>query len=424
MVTETLRWIRSRWRSPVARNVSRTFGTRAGVMAIGLVISVVTSRVLGPAGRGAYASAVAVGAFAVAFGNLGLHNANTYLVAGHRERLGPLLGNTLAIGLGWGGLLGIVVYVAATVVAPNSLGIRDLAGWVALMVPAMLLFMLLENLAMGIERFDIFNRVEFSNTALNLIVTLVAVGLAVLTPAFVIGSSVVLWLVVAGMLFLLLARIARPRLSVALLREAMSYGWRPYVLSIASYSVTRMDLIVVNGRLGEAAAGEYSVALTLISIFNTFPAIVGMVLFPRLGNTSSLRDRWRLTWQAAGILTGGLVVAAGVAALLSRPAIALVYGPAFLDAAVPFRWLLIGAVLMGIHVVIVQYLNSVGCPWPVAVLWVVAALLNWWLNVTLVPRFGLVGGGWASIGTYGFAALGIGVIAWKYRPSTYREVLQ
>ncbi len=92
------------------RNVLETYGTRVLVVAVSLATAVVIARVLGPAGRGMYAVAVAVGAIGAQFGNLGLHASNTYYVSKDRALLPALIGNTLA-----------VVFAAGVVTAASEL---------------------------------------------------------------------------------------------------------------------------------------------------------------------------------------------------------------------------------------------------------------------------------------------------------------
>src|SRR5260370_22178301 len=98
-------------KSGLFRNVLETYGTRVLLIAVGLATTVLVSRVLGPMGRGLFAVAVVIGAIGVQFGNLGLHASNTYYVAKDRDLLPALIGNTLVISFGIGGLGALVCWV-------------------------------------------------------------------------------------------------------------------------------------------------------------------------------------------------------------------------------------------------------------------------------------------------------------------------
>jgi len=89
------------WRAAMGtelrRNVVETYGTRLFVVTLTFATAVVIARDLGPAGRGFYAVAIAVGAIGVQLSNLGLHLSNTYHVAKNQALLPALIGNTLAV---------------------------------------------------------------------------------------------------------------------------------------------------------------------------------------------------------------------------------------------------------------------------------------------------------------------------------------
>src|ERR1700739_153197 len=101
-------------RPTIWQSIVETYVTRILLIAIGLAITVVVSRTLGPSGRGLFAVATAIAAIGVQFGNFGLHASNTYCVAKDRELLPVLIGNTLIVSLGIGGMAALLAWVLAT----------------------------------------------------------------------------------------------------------------------------------------------------------------------------------------------------------------------------------------------------------------------------------------------------------------------
>src|SRR5215469_11623696 len=81
------------------RQVAGTYATQISALVLGLLVSIAVARSLGPAGRGEYAVAMAIGTLGVQFGNLGLHASNTFQVATDRRHLPVLLANSLATSL-------------------------------------------------------------------------------------------------------------------------------------------------------------------------------------------------------------------------------------------------------------------------------------------------------------------------------------
>jgi len=91
-------------RSDFFRKAAETYLVRMTVIGLGVGISVMVARTLGPEGRGLYAVAASLGAIGVQFGNLGLHSSNIYHVSRDPKILPGLSANSLLVGLLVGGL--------------------------------------------------------------------------------------------------------------------------------------------------------------------------------------------------------------------------------------------------------------------------------------------------------------------------------
>src|SRR5207248_10742366 len=100
-------------RPTIWRSIVETYTTRILLIAIGFAMTVIISRTLGPSGRGLFAVAAAIGAIGIQFGNLGLHASNTYYVAKDRELLPVLIGNTLVVSFGIGGIGAVLGWILA-----------------------------------------------------------------------------------------------------------------------------------------------------------------------------------------------------------------------------------------------------------------------------------------------------------------------
>src|SRR4051794_26850023 len=103
-------WIRD-YRE-LAWQVGESLITRSLLFGMGMVISIVTVRLLGTTGRGLIAVAATIGLLGAQFGHLGLHAAHTYYLAQDRRLLPSVFGNSLLVAAVCGGgtalLAGIV----------------------------------------------------------------------------------------------------------------------------------------------------------------------------------------------------------------------------------------------------------------------------------------------------------------------------
>ncbi len=92
-----------------------TYLSRVSTVVLSLVPAVLAARLLGPEGRGYIATGTILVALCSEIGGLGLPSANTYFVARQRNLLAALLGNSLLLGFGVGGLVSLFALLACSV---------------------------------------------------------------------------------------------------------------------------------------------------------------------------------------------------------------------------------------------------------------------------------------------------------------------
>ncbi len=388
-------------RSDLARKVGETYATQIVVMALTLVTTTISARLLGPAGRGLYAVAATIGAIGVQFGNVGLHASNTYFVAKDRQLLPTLLGNSLvnSIVIGGGGaLLATLVFLFLPQLAPLH---GTLLALGLIWVPLGLAYLLMQNLLLGIHDIRAFNKVELAGKALALLLvgTLAAARLPNVVAVF--GATMAALVLSLTWAFRRLRHAGgAPTTSWALFRNNLRVGVRAYLVSVLGYLVLRIDLLMVQYMLGAKESGYYSIASTMADYFVLFPMVVGAIVFPKLSANSDPIQKLRTMKKTTAATAALLMPLAGMAWLFARPFVALMFGAAFLPAAQAFVWLLPGVVLLGVETVAVQYLNSYGYPVSVIAIWFLSVALNIALNFWAIPAYGIVGASAVSSITY------------------------
>jgi O-antigen/teichoic acid export membrane protein len=383
--------------------VAATFATRIVLLALALVSSVLVARALGPEGRGHFAVAGTLAAIGIQLGNLGLHAFNSYAVARDRTLLAPLLANSLVAALALGGL------IAATALAIRALSpgltpvAPDLFGFALVSIPLGLVYLFFQGLLLGTGEVAAYNRIEigYKSLAVALIALLAVAGGATAATTFAMTIPAVLVANLAG-LAVLRRRLAAPeRPSLALLRQGSGYGLRAWLAALFSFLVLRSDLLLVERKLGAAQAGYYAVAAALADTVYILPVVVGTLLFPELSAMRDGGERHRLTGKVARLTAIAMTAAAAVIALLARPLVTLLYGPAFVPVVAPFVWLLPALVLLSVHTILMNSFAAAGMP-PITV-WLpfLGLVLNLALNLLLLPELGVVGASLSSIGAYG-----------------------
>jgi len=388
-----------------------TYVTRILLMGVALLSTVVMARILGPEGRGFYAVAATAGALGVQFGTLGLHTSNTYFAASKSDSLPVLIGNTLLVGFGFGGFLAAILGTIL-ILSPGLLSIRGATLVFALLwIPFGLTYSLLQNLMLGVQDIRGYNVVEIANKSLPLVL----IGMLVLARFVSVASLLSTTVVVMAASCVWIVRRLRKcyqiklQLSSTVFFGSVQYAIKAYLAGTFCFLVLRADLFMVQHMLGPEQAGYYSIASTMADYISAVATVIGIILFPKLSALNDIRKKLDLTRKATIGTAAILVPLLAGASLLAKRAVGLLLGPAFLPACLPFVLLLPGMFFLGVHAVVVQFLNSIGYPKSVVVIWGGSSIANVALNVWAIPRYGIAGASLVSSFSY---FLAFGLIVW------------
>lgn len=403
---------RSRWRTvrlPAAgrfvHHVLTTFGTQWLVLGLTLVNAAVVARELGPAGKGTVTLATLVTTSLVLFLGGGLNLANAYYAGSGRVEIPRLTANAVAVALLVDGLAAVLVagfFLTGwwqRLVPGMPAGILLLAlAW----FPALLLREYVLGILQGRRRIPAVNLVNLTQTLLTLVGTV----------GFVMGLG---WGLVGAMLAVVLAGWTalglslglaqregarwRPLWNRALLRMTLSYGLRGWLANILQFFNYRLDTFLLNGFVGAAAVGLYSVAVALAEMLWYLPNAVGFVLFPQAAATAAAAMN-RFTPRVLAATMALTALAAVALAVFGRPLIVLVFSARFAAAYAALLALLPGAVLMGGAKVLANDIAGRGFPQHNSLAAGVGLIVTVVGDLLLIPRYGAVGAGLASSAAY------------------------
>ncbi|MGH2567403.1 MAG: oligosaccharide flippase family protein, partial [Bacteroidota bacterium] len=179
-----------------------------------------------------------------------------------------------------------------------------------------------------------------------------------------------------------------------LFREMVAYGMRNYTASLLLFLVGRVNLILINYKLGTSEAGVYSVAMQIIDVVYIFPSTIALLLFPKI--SGNLQDTGALTAKVLRFSTAAMAGLCAGIVLLGRPFIEILFGPSFSDAVLPLLWLTPGVLSLALATIIINDLAGRGLPPVVLVASAIALLLNLVLVIPALETYGLVGSALAT----------------------------
>lgn len=410
-------WIRIR-HSEFMLNIVETFATRILLIVIGLLSSVVITRLLGPEGRGLFAVATTISAIGIQLGNLGLHASNTYYVARDRSALPALTGNTLVISLMVGGVTAVSAYVIFSLL-PNLSPIKGLLLVISLIwIPFGLGYMLLQNLLLGINKVRAYNKIDLVSKALTLAAIIALAIQGTVSPESVLSVSLILLVATfAWCLWHLWTEFREfPTPSLPLFLTSFQYGFKAYLAAFLSAMIFRIDVLMINHMIGEEQTGYYSIATGLCSLLYTLPVVVGTILFPKLSSSDHQLSRWHLTLNTAYVVGAVMLFACVVSAIVGEYAITFLYGSEFRVSYFPFVIMLPGVLVWSVESIFRKFLNTdpeKGFRIEVVYIWSMVIPMNIALNFILIPRIGTVGAATAS--TVSFLTVAALVLIFSFR---------
>jgi O-antigen/teichoic acid export membrane protein len=386
--------------SSLLRDTFSRIAAIASSVLLGGIAAFVTARWLGPSGQGFASTLGFMSSIAAMALSLGLGDSAVTLVAWGRRPLREAMANTLGWSLASSALGALPFFAIATLIlGPDDLPTRLTVAIVSLtVVPAVLALMgthLLRVLGNLVASSGALFATSLATTAsIVLFVAVLHLGLPGAGAATTCGA-------LCG-LAVSLHRVGRttpiplPRWEFSYLREAAPYGLKVQSSNMLWLAWGRVDLLLVYALLGAAAAGRYSIALTLGAMAGMPAYALTFTAFPRLARAAP-EARAALIARLVRLAT---VVTFAVFLLLAAVlpvAIPLALGDRFEPAVVPAIMLSAGAMPSAAQWLLARGFAAAGEPNLTLVSLTLNVVVMCGLDLVLIPLFGLAGAAAASV---------------------------
>jgi O-antigen/teichoic acid export membrane protein len=397
---------------PVAGGSALLFWSKIAGNAGFFAAVLILARALGPTGRGTIAFITVIALVAARLAGLGMGEATAVFVARRPEFRGALLANAVVFMLS-SALLAAAVACGALVVLggdrPAGIGAPELAiiacaTLVSALGDAGYVFLI------GCNRLRPVALVTATASwlyPLFLVALWSTIGLTVLRAAlaWTLAESI------RALAYLAQSTrgLAFSRPVAGLLVEAVRFGSRAWVGSLARFLNFRTDQILMGFLASEAALGIYAVAVNASEVLLYLPAAMATALLPTAARAEAgLRTEQALSaFRSATVVTG---VAGLVAAALGPVLLPMVFGAPFEASVVPFLWLLPGALGFAAMAVFSYALLAGSSPGLSSIGPLVSLGLGVALDLLLIPRFGASGAAAAASAAFlagGCATIGV-----------------
>lgn len=403
----------------VLKNASWIIGIQIVKSLLGMVISMLTARFLGPSNFGLINYAASIVSFVTPIMYLGLNGVLVQEIVNYPEKEGETLGTAILMSLSSAVLciIGVVSFVSVA-----NHGEKD-----TIIVCALYSILLLfQSVEISIYWFQAKLLSKYSSVvALLAYITVSAYKIYLLITQKSIYwfavSNALDYMIIAVLLLMIYRKLGGQRLSFSrIAAKRMFAKSRYYIVSSMMVAIfAQTDRIMLKLMIDSAATGYYSAAVSCSHITSfIFTAIVDSFRPMIFDDKKSNHEQYEKDLcQLYSIIIYLSLLESVVITTLANPIVHILYGSAYTPA--------IGALRIVVWYTTFSYLGAVRNIWMLAedkhkYLWIInlsGALANIILNFFLIPTMGIMGAALASLITQIFTNVIIGFILKPIRPN-------
>ncbi|MCA1711246.1 MAG: polysaccharide biosynthesis C-terminal domain-containing protein [Actinobacteria bacterium] len=372
---------------------------------LGVASGFLVAYFLEPAGRGAYAAALAWSGGLSVIGALGITSSICYFVATERQAAAAVLGTGQRLLLALGICSGVIAVCLTPLLSRGDPVLR--AAYLIVFLALPLVFVggtwMFALQAADLSR---WGRVRLVQPIFYVFVLLVLGSQNRLTVEAALGAFVLGVLLQAVVSRSSWRRLKAPaaRADHALRRPMLSYGVKSLAAQAPFLLNSRVDQMVLSLTVSLADLGRYAVAVSVTMLVTVLTAAFGVVAMPRIAYQRARGEQARETARVAAIGTLGTGVLGAILVILAAPHVL----PLVLNASYQGVYRLIavlapGAALLGFNQVLADVLRGYDRALLVARAEGIAGVVTIALLAVLIPRLGILGAAISSTGSYAVA---------------------
>lgn len=389
--------------APIAGLARKTGGIVLfkGISGLAFVgFAAITSRQLGPSGRGVFVLLITLASFAYLVSSLGVNVGGRILLVA-KEGAVPFtdyLGLSLALAV-----FNLKVCLIASFTLLPLVDVRLLP--VDLGLFCLLAASLLVQRLLGEALVAFGNPVESAAVeASSLAVVVAAAGVAAFAGATDVRTYLLIFiagqLVQIGGFGIWLRRFnlsLRPSWNKVQWTRLVRMGFPGVGMTMSQLLTLRIDRYLVGLFAAPAAVGIYSAAATAPEFIRLLPMAVGQTVVHQLASGKAEFDDFRQARRRSLQLTLVLIL---LGLVLAPLIVNVIFGPAFKEAVAPLRILLLAEIGIAVFSIDGSALIGKGRPAGVATAATVGLITVICAAPLMIPRFGLVGAAWGSVVAY------------------------
>lgn len=410
------------------KNTTITLTARIITLILGITISVIIARLLGPAGKGIYTLSILLPSLIVTFTNLGVGPATVYYIGRQKYSLSEIFGNNVIVSLVlsvFSIIIGLVIIFFFKEPVFSGISRRYLLLTLAL-IPINLFFSYTNAILLGLQKIKEYNVVSVVQTSSFLGLIVIAIWWRRSGIEGAILAGIVANLLVDLLLFFWVKRFTQGiifQINKSYIKNSFLYGIKAHLSNVLSFLHLRLDVFLISAFINPLAVGYYSIAVGIAEKLWLISQSASTVLFPKVASEKDEKRRKEFTPLVSHMTIFVTALGALVTFFLSRWLVIFFFSKAYLPAVRPLHILLLGAVAVSGGRVLGNDFAGRGRPMLNTYLNTISVVINLGLNLLWIPRFGIIGAAWATTVSYIAALIGAVIVYSRVSGNPWTKIL-
>ncbi len=293
----------------------------------------------------------------------------------------------------------LLIGVASWIVLSSTAWVNDpianfLLRILIVFLPLMIFAEIFRNALMGQRRMQTVAKIDIALSVVSILVVVPMAYVWMLNGWFV--NQILVILLGCGLLAWNIRKILSLKWNDIFAKKIATIGSFAFLGQLLGTLVLQFDTLSVGNLLGPQATGVYNTAALVVQQMMVVPGAILTVVFPVVaqnrGNPQGLKQRYWELFRKIGALAVGL----SVFMWLVSPLFFALFGQEFSYSVSPFRVLMLGFIARSLYVLDNTYLDALGRTDITFASGLLAAICTIILNLTFIPRWGIMGAAWAT----------------------------
>jgi O-antigen/teichoic acid export membrane protein len=406
------------------QDIVSVLGSNISVTLSNLLIGIMLSRILGAAGFGVYSSIIVIPIIVIGFTQFGIRRSTIYHI-GNKILPEENIISALFLLLLWTSTLSIIICGIAFFFYGSQNFDPLIIAIVLLTIPLLLGNIFAGGVFLGKEEIRKANIINASPTILTLLFTTVFVWIF---PLHVLGAFIGIALANLfsfGFVFRTLFLKAKVKINwkyqEPVMKSMIKLGLVNAIAIFVMQLNYRMDILMLKQLSTFEQVGYYSLGTQIAEQLWHIPFAIEMIILSRSANSA---DNAFMHKTVASIFRVSLVLGLGIATIIFFMVpfmVPMVFGKEFIPTVKMIQTILPGVLILVGFRILNSRLTGMGKPQVAIYTFVPALIINFILNLILLPRYGGIGAAWATNASY---AVGSIAFLFVYARITHMPILQ